>query len=183
MPEHLKIKYEVPRLEENLNYYVKQDPKDTYAVFKGVLNTHKLRYSIFLLGKLMLCLIGLYVPVLMAQFMEYLEEDSNIGDNEAWFTAVKVAISIIALKIFSHTFWETLCYYMVETGHKAHTSLKTVIFKKALRLSAATNKQYSSGQVLNLIERDCNKIWTFVWDMPRMFEIPFNLAVACFYIY
>ena len=82
MPEHLKIKYEIPRLEENLNYYVKKDPKDKYGVFKGVLNTHKQRFAIFLSAKLMLCIIGLYVPILMASFIEYLEREDNIGDSE-----------------------------------------------------------------------------------------------------
>ena len=72
---------------------------------------------------------------------------------------------------------------MIETGHKSHTSLKTVLFKKNFRISAATNKDYSSGEILNLIERDANRIWTFVWDMPAFITIPFELIVATYYVY
>ena len=72
---------------------------------------------------------------------------------------------------------------MIETGHKQHTTLKTVLFKKNFRISAATNKNYSSGEILNLIERDANRVWTFVWDLPALIEIPFELLVAGYFIY
>ena len=72
---------------------------------------------------------------------------------------------------------------MVETGHKSHTSLKTVLFKKNFRISAATNKDYSSGEILNLIERDANRVWTFVWDLPALIEIPFELCVSAYFVW
>ena len=72
---------------------------------------------------------------------------------------------------------------MIETGHKCHTSLKTILFKKNFRISAATNKDYSSGEILNLIERDANRTWTFVWDLPALIEIPFDLIVASYFVY
>jgi hypothetical protein len=62
---------------------------------------------------------------------------------------------------------------MIETGHKTHTTLKTLLFKKNFRISAATNKNYSSGEILNLIERDANKIWVCVWDLSALIDVPF----------
>ena len=183
MPEHLKIKYEVAKLEANIDYYVKKDTKDTNGVIKGVAATMKERLAAFLLAKVVLCVCGISVPVLMAKFVEYVENDANIGDNSAWLSAITIACQLLAIKGFSQIFWEHVCYYMIETGHKSHTSLKTVMFKKALRMSPATNKDYSSGEVLNLIERDCNRVWSCIWDVPACFEIPFELVVATYYIY
>ena len=152
------------------------------AIFKGVITTNKNRYMIFLVSKLLLCAIGMWVPVLMKQFVDYIESEDT-ADKQQWYSAVQTGCLILLLKIFAHTFWENLCYYMIETGHKSHTSLKTVLFKKNFRISAATNKDYSSGEILNLIERDANRVWTFVWDLPAMIEIPFELTVASYFIY
>ena len=165
-----------------MDYFVKKDPKDEYAVFKGVLITNKQRYIIFLTCKMLLCSIGLYVPILMKDFVDFIESEDT-SDNQAWENAAKVGFLLIFLKLFAHTFWENLCYYMIETGHKSHTSLKTILFKKNFRISAATNKNYSSGEILNLIERDGNRVWTFVWDLPDIIEIPFEMIVAFYYIY
>ena len=83
LPEHLKIKYEVKKLQENIDFYVKKDPKDELAVFRGVLVTNKQRYMIFLAAKMLLCSIGLYVPILMKQFIDYIESDDT-DDSQAW---------------------------------------------------------------------------------------------------
>ena len=72
---------------------------------------------------------------------------------------------------------------MVETGHKSHTTLKTLLFKKNFKLSAATNKEYTSGKILSLIEKDANLVWTFVWDLPDLVEVPCVLLLAGYTIY
>ena len=68
-------------------------------------------------------------------------------------------------------------------GHKCHTTLKTLLYKKNFRLSAATNKDYSSGDILNLIERDANRVSTFVWNFPALLEVPFELSIGGYIIY
>ena len=72
---------------------------------------------------------------------------------------------------------------MIETGHKTHTTLKTLLFKKNFRISAATNKNYSSGEILNLIERDANKIWVFVWDLSALIDVPFEVIFSSYIIF
>jgi len=52
---------------------------------------------------------------------------------------------------------------MIEVGHRAHTGLKTILFAKDLRMSSATNKDFSEGEVSSIIMGDSNKIWDFIW--------------------
>ena len=72
---------------------------------------------------------------------------------------------------------------MVIIGHRLHTTLKTLLFKKNFRLSSATNKDYSSGEIINLIERDANSVLLFVWEMPVLLEVPFEFAAGGYIIY
>ena len=87
------------------------------------------------------------------------------------------------IRLINVTSWENMCFYMVETGHFSHTSLKTLLFKKNFKLSSATNKDYSTGEILSLIERDANRIWVFVWDLPQFINIPFTFLTAGYTIW
>ena len=99
LPEHLKIKYEVDKLERNMDYYVKKDPKDKYSVLKGVVATHWDRYIFFCAVRFLLCVIGTYIPVLMKHFVDYIESEDD-GDHEKWQRAAMIGCTIMMLKLF-----------------------------------------------------------------------------------
>ena len=99
----------------------------------------------------------------------------------AW--AFKIATGLLLLKIFKHTLWENMCYYMVLTGHMAHSTLKAILFTKTFRMSNATNKDYSSGEIMNLIHRDAGRVWSFVWELSTIIETPFEMIVAAYFLW
>ena len=124
---------------------------------------------------------GMHLILLTKQLVSFIELESF--DNSQWWDAAFAGLAIFLYKIIKHTSWENICYYMIETGHKTHTTLKTLLFKKNFRISAATNKNYSSGEILNLIERDANKIWVFVWDLSALIDVPFEVIFSCYIIF
>ena len=72
---------------------------------------------------------------------------------------------------------------MIECGHRAHTALKTMMFKKDLRMSNATNKDFSEGEVSSIIMGETGRVWTFIWTMPDYIECPFNLIAASYFTF
>ena len=50
-------------------------------------------------------------------------------------------------------------------------------------MSAASNKDYSSGEIMNLIHRDAGRVWSFVWDLSRIIECPFDLIIASYFLF
>lgn len=72
---------------------------------------------------------------------------------------------------------------MIEVGHRAHTSLKTILFAKDLRMTSATNKDFSEGEISSIIMGDTNKIWDFIWQMPEFIEVPFVLLASCYFVF
>lgn len=72
---------------------------------------------------------------------------------------------------------------MIECGHRAHTALKTMLFKKDLRMSNSTNKDFSEGEVSSIIMGETGRVWTFIWTMPDYIECPFNLIVASYFTF
>ena len=58
-----------------------------------------------------------------------------------------------------------------------------MLFKKDLRMSNATNKDFSEGDVSSIIMGETGRVWTFIWEMPSYIECPFNLIVACYFTF
>ena len=54
---------------------------------------------------------------------------------------------------------------------------------KIFRMSNATNKEYSSGEIMNLIHRDAGRVWSFVWDLSDIIETPFEMIVAGYFLW
>ena len=89
----------------------------------------------------------------------------------------------MVIELFSYTFSEYLRFYMILVGHKAHTTLKSILFKKYFRISNASNKDYSSGEIINLTDRDANRVWSFVWELSTLLSSPFQMTVAGYFLW
>ena len=58
-----------------------------------------------------------------------------------------------------------------------------MLFKKDLKMSEATNKDFSASEVRSIIMGESNVIWTFIYTLPDYIECPCNLIVASYYTF
>ena len=72
---------------------------------------------------------------------------------------------------------------MVELGNRMNTALKTLLFEKDLKMSAATNKDFSEGEVSSIIMDDTGRVWNFIWQLPEWLECPFILFTSFYFTY
>ena len=71
---------------------------------------------------------------------------------------------------------------MIEVGHRAHTALKVMLFRKNFRMTAATNKDFSSGEISQIIMGESGRIWSFIWTGPDYLECPLHLISASYVV-
>jgi len=58
-----------------------------------------------------------------------------------------------------------------------------MLFRKNFKMTGATNKDFSSGEVNNIIMSESNKVWDFIWEGPAYLECGGHLlfaSVICF---
>jgi ABC-type transport system involved in cytochrome bd biosynthesis fused ATPase/permease subunit len=70
-------------------------------------------------------------------------------------------------------------------GIKSTNALKGLIYKKQLRMSNATNKKYSTGEVINFVQSDAPMLYWLSGFLPQIATIPFILGFcicALFYL-
>ena len=182
LPDRLKIHHEAKRLQENIEYYVEKNPEDRYAFVKGIFRANRGHFAKFVSIRFFTNTQDLFKPLLFVSFVNWLM--STEPDTPYTFCrAVLLALLIPLMRVVYHTIWEYFCFQMVEVGQRTNTSLKTLLFEKDLRMSAATNKDFSEGEVSSIIMNDTNKIWDFIWQLPEWLECPFILITSFYFTY
>ena len=66
---------------------------------------------------------------------------------------------------------------------RVYTALVSSIYKKSLRLSSSARKDYTSGDIVNLIAVDCSKIEEAVMFLNFMWATPLQMAFSVFFLW
>ena len=59
----------------------------------------------------------------------------------------------------------------------------SLIYEKQLKLSAATNKKFDQGEVVNLVQVDAGKVHGLTANISRVATLPFVLVMSFIYLY
>ena len=162
IPERMKVCYEAEKLESNIKYFTEKNPKDKYAFMKGIFHTNKWKFAKFILVRSMLCFGEVVNPLLMVSFLDWIQNTAP----DTWYStgcAIMTALLIPLICVVQRTWWENAVFEMIEVGHLSHTSLKSIISQKNMRMSAATNKDFSEGEITSLMFGDTDRVWDFIW--------------------
>jgi hypothetical protein len=93
-------------------------------------------------------------PYLVSRIIEYIETKDNNTDAPLMQTGfIYVGLLIISQCAF-YLITEHLEYYQKMIGVISANSLVALIFRKQLKLSSATNKQFNMGEVVNFVQVD-----------------------------
>lgn len=182
LPERLLIKHEEKKIEEHIKFYIKKDGQDRFAFMKGMLSANKANFIKFAIVRLCLQVDDFLVPLVMASTLDWIQskEEESFDDT---VKMIAFAMSIPLMHMVVHTIWEYFCFQMIEVGHRAHTALKVMLFRKNFKMTGATNKDFSSGEVSQIIMDESNKIWDFIWSGPDFLECPLHLITSGYFVF
>mmetsp|Transcript_36652 Transcript_36652/g.48120 ORF Transcript_36652/g.48120 Transcript_36652/m.48120 type:complete len:809 (+) Transcript_36652:302-2728(+) len=144
---------------------------------KGLLSVNKWKLLKFLAVRMTLNLNEFMFPWIISEMIAWIQtrEDEPL---EKTVRMVAFGLLIPLLRVLAHTIWEYFCFQMIEVGHRAHTALKVMLFRKNFKMTSATNKDFSSGEINNIVMNESNRIWSFIWEGPAYFECAFHLITA-----
>ena len=183
LPDRLKICHDAKKLEKRIKKYNEKDCNDKYSFMKGMLSVYKWKFAKFYAVRIAMMLDDLYQPLLLVTLIDWIQDQEQPDTYWTIAYALLIGLLIPILKGLQHSIWEYFCFEMIECGHRAHTALKTMLFKKDLRMSNATNKDFSEGEVGSIIMGETGRVWAFIWEMPSYIECPFALITASYFTF
>ena len=169
----------IETLSEHLDYYIKKDPNDKYAVLRGVMSANKWRFTQNMIVRTVITIPTFIQPLLIVYFINWLQ-DGKKDTMESIAMACMAPLLIIVIKLVNHIVWEQFCFYLIEAGHLICWSLKNILLAKNFRMSSATNKDFDSAEIESIIMNDSNCVWEFIWRLPELMQIPFELICASY---
>lgn len=125
-----------------------------------------------------MCMIGgafsYASPFIVNMIIDFLKDPE--GDVEYGFQLLGI---LIATQFFAYMITEQMYFYQCNLANKCTSSLKSMIYQKQLRLSAATNKKFGQGQIVNFVEVDAGALGWLMFSMGTVSQMPIVL-VYCF---
>ena len=152
------------------------------AFIKGIFQASRSDFIKFGFVRAFLMIDDYIVPFLVAKVLDWIQkvEPEPFADT---LNSVLIAMCIPILHLIHHTVWEYFCYQMVEVGHRTHTALKVMLFRKNFKMTAATNKDFSSEEISHIIMEESNRTWDFIWHAHGYIECPLVLATASYFVF
>ena len=108
-------------------------------------------------------LITFGTPFLILKLTSFIKDGDK--DEELSWESVKPGVIYSVILCFSmlisYLINEHQSYYNVLTGRRSSNAIIALIYQKNSKISAATNKDFSSGQIVNFVQVDAQRLYWF----------------------
>jgi len=185
----------VEQLDRLKKALVKQAPQRAYSLLFALLNSvHRELLKVFFLS-LCLLVIGLVSPLILRQLLLSLEGRVTTFPSFVFVIASFTSLSPLtiyslgcSIALFLSASLSTisvhhLFFNQVGTAAKMQTSLRAIIFEKAMRLARSERRDSPSGHIMSLMINDANKIWSWGCLLHATWYQPLQLSLALFLLY
>ncbi|XP_058074502.1 ABC transporter C family member 3-like isoform X2 [Magnolia sinica] len=117
-------------------------------------------------------------PYLIDAFVQYLSGHSEF-ENEGY---VLVSTFFIAklVECLSQRHW---LFRLQQVGFRARAALVAMIYNKGLSLSSQSRQGHTSGEIINFITVDAERVGDFSWYLPDLWMFPVQVTLALLILY
>ena len=192
LPPDFDAAEQARRLEHALS---KSSNQGAFRLIYAVLES--IRRELIKIFSLSLCLLisGLMSPLIVRQLLVSLEGRvvvyPSFVSNILSFSplthqttySLLCALALLLTAVLSTLSVHHLFFNQVGTAAKIQTSLRAVIFRKAMLLSRSERGHAPSGHIMNLMINDANKVWTWACLLHATWYQPLQLSLALFFTY
>ena len=146
-------------------------------------------FKVFLISIVLLA-AGLTSPLIVRQLLRCLEGTaSSLPPGAAYLadffgitarsgSAIAFSFVLFGIAIISMISVHHLFFHQKGAATKAHTSLRGVLFEKAMRLARSERGEVSNGQIMSLMANDTGKVMTWLTFLHSLWYHPMQIALA-----
>ena len=113
---------------------------------------------------------AILTPFIIQRFLLFIENE----DFTLWYGILFASLYVLST-FLSRIIMEQGTFYQMQLGSKCSAALIALIYNKSLKISSATNKKFSQGEIVNFIQVDAKKMILFAWRLPSISRLPILL--------
>ena len=100
------------------------------------------------------------------------------------FSQYQIGFLLIFFRIVHVLLWRKTTEYQCLLGYKVTAQFQSLIFEKLLKISPSSMKErVDTGQVINFIQSDSQKLTFLMWCSPDIFCMPIQVIIYCVMLY
>ncbi|ULT79395.1 hypothetical protein L3Y34_010196 [Caenorhabditis briggsae] len=153
-------------------------PKNHPSIFGPLFKTYKFSLIAGATFKLMFDMIQFFAPHLLKQLIKFIEDKTQ----PLWIGVSIVCIMFLSSLLQSmvvHQYYHT----MFRLGMHVRSVLTSAVYAKALNLSNEARKGKSTGEIVNLMSVDIQKIQDMAPTMMLFWSAPLQIILAIFFLW
>ncbi|ODM88253.1 Multidrug resistance-associated protein 1, partial [Orchesella cincta] len=104
------------------------------------------------------------------------------GDEEGWKGFLYVGI-LFATSIIQTIFLAQYFHKMFVLGMRIKASVTSAVYRKALKISNAARKESTTGEIVNLMSVDVQRLMDLVAYLNMLWSAPFQIGVALYFLW
>ncbi|CAG5133932.1 unnamed protein product [Candidula unifasciata] len=150
------------------------------GLFRALICAFGLEY--FLLGilKFLADSCGFAGPILLNYLVSFIENASaQSKPYEGYLYAGGLFLSTLLSAIFSTQF----DYNVQVVAYKIRCAVITTIYKKSLSVNSVSQSRFTSGEIVNFMSTDTDRILNFCPSFHAFWSLPFQVGVSLFLLY
>ncbi|KAI3966073.1 hypothetical protein MKW92_040610, partial [Papaver armeniacum] len=117
-------------------------------------------------------------PYLIDTFVQYL--NGNQDFNHEGYVLVSVFFVAKLVECLAQRHW---FFMMQQVGVRVKAALVGTIYRKGLTLSSQSRQGHTSGEIINFMTVDAERIGDFSWNMHDLWMIPIQVGLALIILY
>lgn len=128
--------------------------------------------------KLVADLLGFCGPLLLHELVAFMENKSS-DMKYGYYYAAGLAMATLLAALISSQF----TYLVNRVGVQVRAALITAIYGKALAVNTAAMQEFTTGEVVNFMSTDTDRIVNFCISFHQFWSLPFQVAVALYLLH
>ncbi|KHN74317.1 Multidrug resistance-associated protein 7 [Toxocara canis] len=163
----------------NFNYYIAKIGLQLRSAISTAVYDKAFGAPFFALGALKLVSdVSTFAgPILLHLLVVCLDDEKC--DDDGYNYSLLMMLSTFLSAITSSNF----NYYIAKIGLQLRSAISTAVYDKLLRVRLSTLSSFSSGQVLNFMSADVDRIVNFCGSFHAFWSLPLQLGVALYLLY
>lgn len=117
-------------------------------------------------------------PYLMDTFVQYL-----YGSQQFRYQGYALAASFFVAKLTESLAQRQLYFKVQKIGIHFKVAFMAAIYRKGLLLSSQARQRHTSGEIINYMSVDAERIGDFSWYLQEFWSVPLQVLVALFVLY
>ncbi len=124
----------------------------------------------------------------LSLFREFMSRFTNENNYTyyiySFFSEIEIGILFILFRIIFVLLWRKTTEYQCLLSYKVAAQFQCLIFEKLLKISPSSMKErIETGQVINYIQSDSQKLTFFLWCSPDLFCMPMQVIIYSYMLY